>query len=251
MVKLDGETMSKSKGNVVAPEDMIAKYGADTLRAYILFMAPPEKDLEWSFEGLDGMWRFLGRVWRLVDEIAEETASGCGVAAAGDDATRALRREMHRVIGKVTDDIERFQFNTALSAMMELVNAAYDYRRAVDASLRDLPLQKEVAETLVLLLAPFVPHVAEELWQEVLGHEGSVHRQSWPAWDPSAAAAEEVELAVQVNGKVRGRVTVEVGLADEDVIAVALTTVADHVEGKDVKKVVVVPGKLVSIVVAG
>jgi leucyl-tRNA synthetase len=250
MVKLNGETMSKSKGNVVAPEDMIAKYGTDTLRAYILFMAPPEKDLEWSFEGLDGMWRFIGRVWRLTDDIADDISSSCGVTAAGDPATKALRREMHRVIGKVTDDVERFQFNTALSAMMELVNAAYDYRREVDPARRDLALQKEVAETLVLLLAPFVPHAAEELWQVVLGHEGSVHRQSWPEWDPSAAAAEEVELAVQVNGKVRGRVTVEVGLADEDIIAVALTTVSHYVEGKDVKKVVVVPGKLVSVVVA-
>jgi leucyl-tRNA synthetase len=251
MVKLNGETMSKSKGNVVAPEDMIAKYGADTLRAYILFMAPPEKDLEWSFEGLDGMWRFIGRVWRLADDVADDLASSCGVTAAGDPATKALRRQMHRVIGKVTDDIERFQFNTALSATMELVNAAYDYRREVDPSRRDLVLQKEVAETLVLLLAPFVPHAAEELWQVVLGHDGSVHSQGWPEWDPSAAAAEEVELAVQVNGKVRGRVTVGVGLADEDVIAVALTSVGQYVEGKNVKKVVVVPGKLVSIVVAG
>ena len=126
MVKLDGATMSKSKGNVVAPEDMIAQYGCDALRAYILFMAPPDKDLEWSFEGLDGMFRFLGRVWRFVGESAEEAASGSGVAAAGDPATKKLHREMHRVIAKVTEDVGRFQFNTAIAALMELTNAAYD-----------------------------------------------------------------------------------------------------------------------------
>ncbi|MBI5232504.1 MAG: leucine--tRNA ligase [Coriobacteriales bacterium] len=249
MVKLDGSTMSKSKGNVVAPEDMIERYGADALRAYILFMAPPDKDLEWSYEGLDGMFRFLGRAWRLVTEIAEETAGGCGVAAAGDAAAQKLRREMHRVIGKVTDDVERFQFNTAISAMMELVNAANAYRGEVAQGARDLALMREVAVTLTLLLAPFVPHMAEELWRGVLTEDGSVHRQAWPEFDPSAAAAEEVELAVQVNGKVRGRITVPVELDDEEVIEIALSEVASHVEGREIKKVVVVGGRLVSVVV--
>ena len=151
MVKLDGATMSKSKGNVVAPEDMIAKYGCDTLRAYILFMAPPDKDLEWSFEGLDGMFRFLARVSRFVADAAEEAAAGNGVAASGDPASKKLHREMHRVIGKVTDDVARFQFNTALSGLMELTNAAYDYRREVADGQRDIALLREVAETLVLL----------------------------------------------------------------------------------------------------
>ena len=135
MVKLDGATMSKSKGNVVAPEDMIAQYGCDALRAYILFMAPPDKDLEWSFEGLDGMFRFLGRVWRFVGESAEEAASGSGVAASGDAPAKQLHREMHRVIAKVTDDIGRFQFNTAIAALMELTNSAYVYRRDVPVGL--------------------------------------------------------------------------------------------------------------------
>ena len=251
MVKMDGEVMSKSKGNVVAPEDMIAKYGCDALRAYILFMAPPDKDLEWSYEGLDGMYRWLGRVWRLIDESAEETAAGCGVAASGDEAAKTLHREMHRVIGKVTDDIASFQLNTSIAAMMELTNAAYDYRKAVPEGSRDLALVREVAETLTLLLAPYVPHMAEELWRTVLGHEGSVHRVEWPAYDAAAAAADVVEMAVQVNGKVRGKISVEVSLGEEDVIAAALTEVASWVEGKDVKKVVVVPGKLVSVVVAG
>ncbi len=251
MVKKDGETMSKSKGNVVAPEEMIAKYGADTLRTYILFMAPPDKDLEWSYEGVDGMYRWLARVWRFVNDAAEESANGCGTATSQDTAAKVLNREMHRVTGKVTSDIERFQFNTAIAAMMELTNAAYDYRRDVASGARDLPLQREVAGRLTLLLAPFAPHMAEELWLEVLGARGSVHEQAWPAFDAAAAAADEVELAVQVNGKVRGRVVVPADADVESVQSVALAEVASWVEGKDVKKVVVVPGKLVSVVVAG
>jgi leucyl-tRNA synthetase len=250
MVKKDGETMSKSKGNVVAPEDMIAKYGADSLRAYILFMAPPDKDLEWSYEGLDGMFRFLGRVWRLVSEVAEEAASGRGVAA-GDEAAKTLHREMHRVIGKVTDDIERFQLNTAIAALMELTNAAYDYRNAVAPEARDIALQAEVAATLVRLLAPFVPHMAEELWREVLGHTESLHRAEWPAYDPSAVVVDVVEMVVQVNGKVRGHVQVARDAAEEAIVEAALAQVTSWTEGKEVKKVVVVAGKLVSVVVAG
>jgi leucyl-tRNA synthetase len=252
MVKLDGATMSKSRGNVVAPEEIIAKYGADTLRAYILFMAPPDKDLEWNNDGLDGMWRFLGRAWRLVAEVAEETAAGaCGVAAAGDGASKSLRSERHRVVGKVSEDVERFQFNTALSAMMELVNAAYDYRRAMPAGTRDLALERDVAETLTLLLSPYVPHMAEELWREVLGHKGSVHLESWPAWDPSAAVSDEIEYAVQVNGKVRAHLTVAADAPTDEVqaAALALEKVVEHTAGKTVRKVVVVPGKLISIVV--
>ena len=250
MVKKDGETMSKSKGNVVAPEDMIAKYGADTLRAYILFMAPPDKDLEWSYEGLDGMFRWLGRVWRFVAETAEEVAGGCGVAASGDDATRTLHREMHRVIGKVTDDIARFQLNTSIAALMELTNAAYDYRNAVPVGTRDLALTRDVATTVVRLLAPYVPHMAEELWREILHEDGSVHQAAWPVFDPSAVVVDVVNMVVQVNGKVRGKVSVEISLSEEDVIAVALTTVDAWVAGKEIKKVIVVPGKLVSVAVA-
>ncbi|MDP2400672.1 MAG: class I tRNA ligase family protein, partial [Actinomycetota bacterium] len=204
MVKKDGETMSKSRGNVVPPEEMIARYGADTLRAYILFMAPPDKDLEWSNEGLDGIFRWLGRVWRFVADAAEESASGCGVAASGDPASAKLHREMHRVIGKVTDDVERFQLNTSLAAMMELTNSAYEYRNAVPAGSRDLALQRDVARTMTLLLAPYVPHMAEEMWQTLLGESGSVHRAGWPAFDPSAVVTDEIELVVQVNGKLRG-----------------------------------------------
>jgi leucyl-tRNA synthetase len=251
MVKLDGATMSKSRGNVVAPEDMIARYGADALRAYILFMAPPDKDLDWSYDGLEGMWRFLNRVWRLVDEIAVETAGGCGVAAASGLAETALRRTVAASVSKCGDDIERFQFNTALSAIMEYVNGVYDYRNAVPAGSRDLPLMRGAAADLTLLVAPFMPHMAEELWRVVLGEPGSVHRRSWPVFDPTALVADEVEMPVQVNGKVRDRVTVAADAAEADVIAAALAlpNVVTHIAGKTVRKVVVVPGKLVSVVV--
>jgi leucyl-tRNA synthetase len=248
MVKKDGETMSKSKGNVVAPEEMIEKYGADTLRAYILFMAPPDKDLEWSYEGVEGMFRWLTRVWRLVGECA----GGAGAAddPAGDSAeAKTLRREIARVTGKVTEDIERFQFNTAIAAMMELTNAAYDVLKAGSAGHEAVLF--EAAKRLTLLLAPFAPHLCEELWANVLGQPGSVLAQKWPEYDAAAAAADEIELAVQVNGKVRGRVTVAADTAEDAVREAALAEVATWIEGKDVKKVVVVPGKLVSVVVAG
>jgi leucyl-tRNA synthetase len=248
MVRKDGDVMSKSKGNVVAPEDMIAEHGADALRTYILFMAPPDKDLEWSYEGIDGMDRWLRRVWRLVADIAVEAQSGCGTAAAGDEAAKTLHREMHRVIGKVTEDIGEFALNTAIAAMMELTNAAYDYRNAVPEGERDLALEKSVAENLVLMLAPYAPHMTEELWRETLSEDGSVHQQQWPAWDASAAAADVIEMAVQVNGKVRAKIDVAADLSEEDIIAVALTSASKWLEGVEVKKVVVVAGKLVSIV---
>ncbi|HET6497956.1 MAG TPA: leucine--tRNA ligase [Coriobacteriia bacterium] len=248
MVRKDGDVMSKSKGNVVAPEEMIARFGADTLRAYILFMAPPDKDLEWSFEGLEGMYRWLGRVWRLAVDIAEENGCASSSPSAGDAASRVLYRETHRVIGKVTADIERFGLNTSLAAMMELTNAAYDYRAGTPAAERDHALMREVARTLTLLLAPYAPHMTEELWSGVLGQEGSVHRQSWPTFDEDAARAEQVEIAVQVNGKVRGRITVPAGLDENAVIDAALEAVASHLEGREVVRTVVVAGKLVSVV---
>jgi leucyl-tRNA synthetase len=227
---------------------MIARYGADALRAYILFMAPPDKDLDWSYEGLDGMWRFLNRVWRLIDEIAEESTPE-GARASGA-AEKGLRRAAAASIMKCGDDVEGFQFNTALSAVMEYVNAVHDYRRDVPVGKRDSTLLRSAARDLTLLLAPFAPHMTEELWHEVLGESGSVHRQSWPAFDPSALVSEEVELPVQVNGKVRDRLTVAVDAAESDVVtaALALPNVAAHLEGKTLRKVVVVPGKLVSVV---
>jgi leucyl-tRNA synthetase len=172
------------------------------------------------------------------------------VAAAGGPGERALRAAMHRSIGRVTEDVERFQFNTAISAVMELVNATMDYRRDKPAGSRDLALLREAGETVTLLLSPVAPHMGEELWRVVLGHEGSVHRAQWPDFDPSAVVMDEVEIPVQVNGKVRDRLTVPVDIDEESLkaAALALPNVAAHIAGLTVRKVVVVPGKLVSIV---
>jgi len=259
MVKLNGEVMSKSKGNVVAPEDIVGRFGADTLRVYILFMAPPDKDLDWSQESLEGIFRFVNRAWRCIfDLLGEEVVDEEGVRLSVSDSSidyvaaaergKALNRELHRVIGKVTADIERFNFNTAISAIMELVNAINNYLK-VPLGLRDAVLAREVARILVLLLAPIAPHMAEELWRVVLGEAESVHLQKWPEFDPSQAVADTIELAVQINGKVRARVTVRVDATDNEVSEAALTEVASWIGGKPVKKLVVVPGKLVSVVV--
>ena len=259
MVKLNGEVMSKSKGNVIAPEEMIARFGADALRVYILFMAPPDKDLEWSQEGFEGIYRFLCRVWRSVyDLLGEEVVDEEGtVLSSYDDsidadtaAARAeqLQREMHRVIGKVTADNERFNFNTAISAIMELVNTAAGYLR-LPLALRDQALARQVAESLVLLLAPMAPHFAEELWHQAIGGGGSIHLMPWPSFDAALAQAKTVELAVQVNGKVRARVTVGIDAPEDELREAALRAAAEAIAGKAIKKVVVVPGKLVSVVV--
>ncbi|MDR2493581.1 MAG: leucine--tRNA ligase [Coriobacteriales bacterium] len=261
MVKLNGETMSKSKGNTVAPEDAIADFGADALRAYILFMAPPDKDLEWSQGGLEGVARFLARVWRTVfDLMAEDVVDDEGNVlnvfdeslGEKDAAERGagLNRELHRVIGKVTSDIERFNFNTAISAIMELLNTTSAYLK-LPLVLRDGELTERAAEVFVLLLAPFAPHFAEELWHEVLGRTscGSVHEQPWPGFDPEQARAKTVEMAVQLNGKVRTRIVVESDATEEAVRSLALDALGDAVADKPIKKLVVVPGKLVSVVV--
>ncbi len=254
----NGEVMSKSKGNVISPEDMIAGYGADAVRAYILFMAPPDKELQWNEDGLAGMYKFLNRAWRMVNDLAgnagEETYFQAGAKEA--DAKKAhdeLLRERHRVVGKVIDDFARNNFNTAIAAIMELVNATGDYlrknsaeSRAADAELAGF--DREVAGVIVKLLAPMAPHWAEELWQDVLGNEGSVHKEAWPEFDPSAAKSAEVELAVQVNGKVKAKITVAADAAEEAVREAALAAVAGATDGKDIKKVIVIPGRLVNVV---
>jgi leucyl-tRNA synthetase len=213
-------------------------------------MAPPDKDLEWSYEGLEGMWRFLNRLWRAVDEIA---ATPAGAGTIGDDGAggKALRRATAAAISKCGADVERFQLNTAISALMEYVNAVYDYRRDVPEAAQDGALLRQVATDLVLLVAPFAPHMTEELWTGVLGNEGSVHRQTWPQFDASALVADEVELPVQVNGKVRDRVVVAADASQDEIIAAALAlpNVLTYTADKTVKKVVIVPGKLVSVVV--
>ena len=254
----NGDVMSKSKGNVIAPEDMIAQYGADAIRAYILFMAPPDKELLWSEEGLAGVSKFLNRVWRQIYDLKgqadEESLYQAGASEAEGRASKAnLIRERHRVVGKVVDDFERNNFNTAIAAIMELSNAVGDYLRKLSfedraALNQESDLDTEVAEVLVKLLAPIAPHWAEELWQTVLGHEDSVHVQSWPDFDPELAKADEVELAVQVNGKVKARALVSADAEEASIQELALSAVSSALEGKDIKKVVVVPGRLVNIV---
>lgn len=259
MVKLNGETMSKSKGNTVAPEDMIAEYGADAVRTFILFMAPPDKDLEWEEDGLAGIYRFLNRVWRQVHDLrgeaGEETLFQADVAneQKGKEAADLLYRERHRVVGKVVDDFERNNFNTALSAIMELSNAAGDYLRKVSledrqADERFAKLDQEVATVLVKLLAPMAPHWAEELWQGLLGNVDSIHTQAWPDFDPEQAQAEEIELAVQVNGKVKARIKVAADAEEETVKQIAHEAIASATEGQTIVKTIVIPGRLVNIV---
>lgn len=246
MVLKEGSKMSKSKGNVVSPEEIINKYGADTARLFILFAAPVDRDLDWSDQGVEGSYRFLGRVWRIVDQYTSMAHTHDGKLTKDETA---LRRELHRAIKKVTEDLDgRFNFNTAISTIMELVNAMYQYKDGHDAVQGDLA--EELVQKLLLLLAPFTPHITEELWHEC-GYEGSVHQQVWPTYEEKALAVDEVEIAVQVNGKVRDKLTVAVNMdkAALEEQAKALPRVQEFIDGKNVVKVIVVPNKIVNIVV--
>lgn len=246
MVLKEGSKMSKSKGNVVSPEEIINKYGADTARLFILFAAPVDRDLDWSDQGVEGSYRFLGRVWRIVDQYTSMAHTHDGKLTKDETA---LRRELHRAIKKVTEDLDgRFNFNTAISTIMELVNAMYQYKDGHDAVQGDLA--EELVQKLLLLLAPFTPHITEELWHEC-GYEGSVHQQVWPMYEEKALSVDEVEIAVQVNGKVRDKLTVAVNM-DKTALeeqAKALPRVQEFIDGKNVVKVIVVPNKIVNIVV--
>ncbi len=248
MVIKDGAKMSKSKGNVVDPDFIINKYGADTARLFSLFAAPPERDLEWSDQGVDGAFRFLSRVWALTARFADRmrTVVAAGPEARGD----RLFRKMHQTVKKVTEDIERqFQFNTAIAAMMELVNELYEYT-ARDLAPAEIAIVRAALETLTRLLAPFAPHVAEELW-EALGQGTSVALAAWPEYDPEAIVAQEIVVVVQVNGKVRSKLTLPAASSDTEIEAAALADakVREHTSGKPPKKVIVVQRKLVNIVV--
>jgi leucyl-tRNA synthetase len=249
MVNKDGAKMSKSKGNVVSPDEIIEKYGADTGRLFILFASPPEKDLDWSDRGVEGCFRFLKRVWRLVDRYAC-TVSAAGGGAPPSEDEKTLRQAFHSALKKVTVDIEeRFNFNTAISAIMEAVNAAYRYTRKKGENVH-AGTMAEILPMLVLMLAPFAPHLGEEMWQR-LGQKESVHLQPWPEYDPAALQVEEVEIAVQVNGKVRAHLAVPSGLekAELEKIAAADERIKRFTDNKEIVKVISVPGKLVNIVV--
>ncbi len=250
MVYKDGAKMSKSKGNVVTPDEIVKQYGADTGRLFILFASPPEKDLDWSDQGVEGCHRFLRRIWRLAAECLEQFAAGEGSTAVTAQETD-LERHVHASIKKVTSDIEeRFNFNTAISAIMKLVNATYAYRQAVKSAEQNHAVLRETLEKTVLLLAPFAPHMAEELWRQ-LGYISSVHKQFWPEYDPEKLLVEEVEVVVQINGKVRGRIIVPSECTDDDLIEKARENerIGELLAGKDVAKTIIVPGRLVNIVV--
>ncbi|KJS87205.1 MAG: leucine--tRNA ligase [Peptococcaceae bacterium BICA1-8] len=249
MVLKDGSKMSKSKGNVVSPEEIIKKYGADTARMFILFAAPPERDLEWNDQAVEGCYRFLNRVWRLAFAYNEGIKGAQGEIGALEGADRGLRRLTHLTIKKVTEDVAgRFNFNTAISAVMELVNGLYNYKDKEQGT--NMLVVKEAIESIVLLLAPFAPHITEELWYSI-GYETSVHQEKWPVHIPETLAVDEVTVVVQVNGKVRDKIIVPVNMDKKAVegLAKALPKVDEYLKGKDIKKVVVIPNKLVNIVV--
>jgi leucyl-tRNA synthetase len=236
MVTKDGSKMSKSKGNVVEVDDIMDKYGTDTLRLFVLFAGPPEKDLEWSDTGVEGMHRFLKRLWRIAMSIPSETPSKI------DDIT-PLRRQIHRTISKVTEEIQRIHYNTAISACMELLNAAYA-EEDVNADVTD------AVDTIILLLSPFAPHITEELWHQ-RGHSDSVHDQPWVEFDPQIAQGEETTVVIQINGRLRDKMIVSTGLSDDRLEEMALNRkrVKQLVEGKEISRIIVVTDKVINIVI--
>ncbi len=251
MVLKDGSKMSKSKGNVVSPEEIINEYGADTARLFIMFAAPVDRDLDWSDEGVAGSFRFLNRVWRIVSQFEDKIKS-----AADDydkstltDDEKELRRVLHVTIRKVTEDIrDRFMFNTAISSVMELVNEFYKFQNDENVN---AGLVREVSLNLIKMLAPFAPHMTEELWSELIGGDSSVHAQHWPVCDEAATLKAEVEIVLQINGKVRDRIMIATGISREEMEAAAKNNsrVQELTAGKTIVKLICVPDKLVNVVV--
>jgi leucyl-tRNA synthetase len=257
MVQKGGVAMSKSKGNVVGAEDMCDKYGADTGRLYTLFAAPPEKDLEWSEESIEGSWRFLNRVFRLVSKHAArqlaviDVASGASSAALANlnDREQTLLRKTHQTLRRVTQDFEtRWHFNSAIALIMELTNEIYS-QEPLEQNIRP-EIAREALEKLTLMLAPMTPHLSEELW-EMLGHEGGLSAVSWPAFSEELARDSEVEIPVQVNGRLRGKVKVSAGASEDEVVRLAKadSAAASHLAGKQIRKIIFVPDKLLNLVV--
>jgi leucyl-tRNA synthetase len=248
MVIKDGAKMSKSKGNVVDPDDLIQQYGADTVRLFALFAAPPERDLEWNPQGVEGCFRFLNRVFRLIQASLDCFSGGTTQIDLSDlsPADRQMHRKTHQTIRRVTESIEKdFHFNTAISGVMELVNQISAETAQPTAS----SVLREALETVLLLLFPMVPHFCEEMWQ-LTGHAQPLQLQTWPSFDPAAAEEDELTIVVQVNGKLRGRLTVPADTGEEEIkqLALADEKVSGFISGKTVQKIVVVKGKLVNIV---
>jgi len=253
MVLKGGTAMSKSKGNVVGAHEMADKYGADTGRLYTLFAAPPEKDLEWSEESIDGAWRFLNRVFRLIERHANalrQAQAATGPVSAPSDKEKRLLRKAHQTLQRVTSDFEtRWHFNSAIALIMELTNEIYACEPLDDGVRAEV--QKEVLELLTLMLAPMTPHIAEEMW-EMLGHSNGLSTSAWPVANAELAKDDEVEVPVQVNGKLRGKLSVAAGIAQENLVKLALAehVVAQYIDGKRIVKIVYVPNKLLNFVVS-
>ncbi len=253
MVIKDGFKMSKSKGNVVDPDKMIQTYGADTVRLFCLFAAPPEKDLDWSDQGVEGSFRFLSRVWRLVSDNLPALKSAApyeGGSPLPEDLDH-LRRKTHQTVKKVTEDIrERFHFNTAIAAIMELVNHLYQVLDNPPSSPTLWPVMREAVEAVIVTSSPMVPHICEELWK-ILGHDKLLLETPWPKWDDKTLKADEILIVVQVNGKLRSRITVPADATDKELEQISLKDpkIRDFIAGNQISKVVVVPKKLINIVI--
>ncbi|MDD6978909.1 MAG: leucine--tRNA ligase [Firmicutes bacterium] len=241
--------MSKSLGNVVSPAEIIEKYGADTARLFILFAAPPERELDWSDKGVEGCFRFLNRIWRLAYDFSETGCADCGDYEIRNKEDKELNRVLNDTIRRVSNDIEeRFNFNTAISAVMELVNELYKYREGdVNQALFGTAVR-----TVIVLMAPFVPHITEEIWQD-LGYEGSVHEQSWPSYDEAALVKDEVEIVVQINGKNKEKINIPGEATREEMLKIAEDneTIKELTAGMNIVKVIAVPGRLINVVVKG
>jgi leucyl-tRNA synthetase len=253
MVIKDGAKMSKSLGNVVSPDEMVARYGADATRTYTLFAAPPDRDLDWQDAGVKGVQDFLARVYRFVATYAvpQDPQWRAAVPEGLTAEARRMRRVVHQTVKRITHEFGgRWHFNTCVSSLMSLLNELNDLRQQIESGAIPLPVLAEAQRTLVMLLQPFAPYLAHELW-EMMGERGDLLRTPWPEYDPALAKEEEIELAVQVNGKLRGRIVVPADTPEPEIQQRALQDekVSATVAGKNVVKVIVVAGKLVNIVV--
>ena len=250
MVLKDGTKMSKSLGNVVSPEEIIEKYGADTARLFILFAAPPERDLDWNDTAVEGAYRFLNRVWRAVEELKDYMTEEKVQAEALSSDEKNLRRAVHSAIKKVTQDCERFSFNTAISAVMEMVNALYFYKEKTAKENYCKPVITEAIDALIVLLYPFVPHITSEMW-ELIGKDTNLSVETWPKYDEAALAVDEIEIVLQINGKIRDKIMISPDMTPDEMKELALNSdkIKELIGGKQVVKCIAVPKKLINVVV--